>query len=178
MVSNLIEPSSPGSVGLQPPCYPASAVTFFELQDNILLLGLSKALPLSSYILPFLLHTISYKTKIAAYLLSGNVPTPASAPGCQGSLMTWESDYRVTQQHGYHSISIMDITVSWVLQHHGHCTNMPHCNIMSIAASRESQAWQHHGNHGIIASWYHSNIGVTASHYHSITGITALQVSQ
>lgn len=118
MVSNLIEPSSPECVGLQPPCYPASAATFFELQDYILLLGLCKALPLSSYILPFLLHTTSYKTKIA-YLFSGNVPTPASAPGCQGSLMTWESDYRVSQHHGYHSNNIMGIAAS---QHHEHCS--------------------------------------------------------
>lgn len=155
MVSNLTEPSSPGSVGLQPPCYPASAVTFFELQDNILLLGLSKTLSLSSYILPFLLHTISYKTKIAAYLLSGNVPIPASAPGYQGSLMTWESDYRVSQQRGYHSISIMDIAVSWATQHHGYYSITgiaPTCHIVTLWVLQHHENHKHYSIMGIMVS--------------------------
>lgn len=155
MVSNLIEPSSPGCVGLQPPCYPASAVTFFELRDNILLLGFSKALPLSSYILPFLLHTISYKIKTAAYLLSGDVPTPASAPGCQGSLMTWESNYRVSQHHGYHSINIMDIAVSWASQHHEHYSItgiVPTCHIITLWALQHHENHKHYSIMGIMVS--------------------------
>lgn len=52
MVSNLIMATAPGLVSSQALSYPASAKAFIELQDNILLLSSSKALPPLSWFSP------------------------------------------------------------------------------------------------------------------------------
>lgn len=72
------------------------------------------------------------------------------------SLMTWESEYRVSQHHGYHSISIMGIAVSWAMQHRGYYSIMGitatgHRSIMSIAASWALHQHEHRSIMSIAA---------------------------